>query len=603
MDKESELSIFKVAIVIHAFYAEQFQVIVDRINAIYDRDVADIQIDVYITLSNGYDPEIHTILASNLSCAKVYHHPNYGMDLLPFFRLVPSIQTYDWVLKLHTKNRNDNLSQVWFERLCEGLIGTPEVFFQTLECIRANPSWTMAGVMPFFMSAQHLMFNNKDNVEKIARLWQVDIDDSDWGFFAGSLYWIKPIHFVEAANALLEREEWFQQPFAKDGQIAHAVERLVAQVAQKSGDIGLFLPLQLESNNSLLVYDNKHPAAINKVLTRQLIKSYEHLVDNLRILQRVSLLDVLAYSKDIGINFECDSHAHLHFLLVGRFNGFANRVRPLELEQLEDKLIDWHVQSQRPRQTELISIIIPVLNNIKLTLACLESIRKHTHNINYEVIIIDNASKKRNALILDMYSSLSSKVHILHLPHNLNFSVACNYGFSKSQGDKVVFLNNDTQVTANWLESLQAAMVNPEIIAVQPKLLYFDDKVQCAGVIFGKDGFGRCRFEGYAKDSNEVNDSTSCEALTAACLMIRSEDFTALEGFDTWYINGQEDMDLCLRIHKLHPTKLLWYEASSTVYHHTSKTNGRKNHINQNREIFKARWHNPSSVLQSGARK
>lgn len=594
MDKKLKLKLntFKVAIVIHAFYAEQFQVIVDRINAIRERDMADIQVDVYITLSDDCDPEIHTILASNLSYAKVYHHSNYGMDLLPFFRLVPTLQTYDWVLKLHTKNCNDNLSQIWFESLCEGLIGTPEVFFKTLDCIRANPSWTMAGVMPFFMSAKHLMFNNKDNVKKIAKLWHVNIDDSDWGFFAGSLYWIKPIYFVEAANALLGKEEWFQQPFEKDGQIAHAVERLVAKVAQKSGDIGLFLPSLSESNSSLLVYDNKHPAAINKVSTQQLMKSYEHLIDNFIILQRVFLLDVLAYSKDIGINFECNSPAYLHFLLVGRFNGFANRVRPLELEQLEHKLIKWYAQRQRSREKQLVSIIIPVLNNIKLTLACLESIRKHTHNVNYEVIIIDNASKKLKAIILDTYSSLSSKVRVLHLPDNLNFSVACNYGFSKSQGDKVVFLNNDTQVTANWLEPLQEAMVNPEIIAVQPKLLYFDDKVQCAGVFFGEDGFGKCRFEGYAKDSHEVSSSTSCEALTAACLMIRSEYFAALEGFDTWYINGQEDMDLCLRIHQRYPAKLLWYEASSTVYHHTSKTKGRKKHINQNREVFKAKWHN-----------
>lgn len=602
MDKELELNTFKVAIVIHAFYAEQFQIMADRINAVCDIDIADIEVDVHITLNDSSEPEIHTIIATDLSQAKVHYQPNYGMDLLPFFRLVPSLQAYDWVLKLHTKSCDNQASCIWFESLYEGLIGTPEVFFKTLECIRANPSWTMAGIMPFFMSAQHLMLNNQSNVEKVAKLWQVDIDD-DWGFFAGSLYWIKPRHFADAAHDLIEKEEWFEQPFAKDGQIAHAIERLVTKVAQKSGDIGLFLPSQLKSNYSFLVYSSKHPFAINKVSTQQLMHSYQHLIDNFRILQRVSLLDVLAYSKDVGVNFECNSHAYLHFLLIGQFNGFANRVRPLELKQLEYKMMNWPMLRQQPRQKELVSIIIPVLNNIKLTLACLASIRKYTQNINYEVIIIDNGSKKFNGFILDMYASLSSKVHIVHLPRNLNFSVACNYGFSKSQGDKVVFLNNDTQVTANWLRYLQEAITNPEVIAVQPKLLYFDDKVQCAGVYFGEDGFGRCRFEGDNKDSSEANTSTVCEALTAACLMITSHDFATLEGFDAWYINGQEDMDLCLRIRQKHTEKYLWYEAKSTVYHHRSKTKGRKSHINQNREIFKAKWHNQSSVLQSGAPK
>ncbi len=597
MNRRTKSDKFKVAIVVHAFYAEQFATIVEQIKAIYDSNKTNIEIDIHITLNENSNSEIKKIIARDLTQAQVHNFPNYGMDLLPFFQLIPSLQTYDWVLKLHTKNCHDELSRIWFDSLCQGLIGTPEVFFKTLDYIRLNPSWNMAGLMPFFVSAKHLMFDNELNVDRLATLWEVSTE-KDWGFFAGSFFWIRPSCYLEAAVKLLKNESWFTASFAKDGQMAHAVERVLTRVAQQTGEIGLMLPSSHTSDFSkhILIYSDKHSAAINNVFTKQLINSYKQLSEDVYILNSVRLLDTIAYSKDIGIDFIDNEQMYEHFLLIGQFNGFSERVKPIDLKISESKILNWKKQSQKPREKNLVSIIIPVLNNLKLTLACLESIKRYTSDINYEVIIVDNASKKTNAFVLDIYSKFNSKVHVLHLPTNLNFAVACNYGFSRSLGNIVVFLNNDTKVTKNWLLPIQQAISQPTIVAVQPKLLYFDDSVQCAGVDFGVDGFGVCRYEGYDKDDSQVNISQSCSALTAACLAMKAEDFAYLQGFDTWYINGQEDMDLCMRIRQAFPSRKLWYESTSSVYHYTSKTKGRKLHIDQNRTIFKAKWHHLTSL-------
>lgn len=580
-----------IAIVIHAFYANQLKCILSNVESIVLSAPQHISLSVYLTVSEASEPEVYQILDSSNLEIKVQEFPNYGMDLLPFFELLPGLQSFDWVLKLHTKNINDEFNRIWFEQLLEGLIGTPSVFYNSLEQLQSHKNWSMAGLMPFFLSANKLMLNNLSNVQKLAEHWQVDINE-DWGFFAGSLYWIKPDKFLAAAKRLLKNKHWFNESFEKDGQMAHAVERLITKVALSDGAIGLFLPLNdnKKDNQSLLVSSSDHKYAINRVTTKELIESFKSLAKDSSVLENTSLLDTKLYSKDIEIHFESKTQAIKHYLLIGLHNGFDGYVYPLHLRKSERRLVNWQHQANLVRDRKLVSIVIPVFNNFRMTISCLQSVYKYTKNINYEIILLDNASTNLNALGFDLYSKIRKRMKVFHLSNNLNFSVGCNYAFSKSKGDMVVFLNNDTQVTKGWLEPMIKSINNPSIIAVQPKLLYFDDTVQCAGVEFGSDGFGKCRLEGERKDSIKVNQSCETQALTAACICIKAIDFIQLKGFDAWYINGQEDIDLCLRLKRLYPAKRLWYEASSTVYHHTSSSKGRRSNIEQNRDVFKVRW-------------
>ncbi|MGP4963623.1 rhamnan synthesis F family protein [Psychrobacter celer] len=591
MYKNTACTDIKIAIVIHAFYAKQFEAILDKISAIVVYAPKNIIIDIYVTVSDVSEPAVYELLESSTLSMTARRFSNYGMDLLPFFKLLPELQAYDWVLKLHTKNIKDDLSQIWFEQLIEGLIGSPDVFFDALKSLQNHPSWCMAGLLPFFMSAHKLMLDNQANVDKLARCWDVNLDE-DWGFFAGSLYWVKPESLLNPAHQLLVHEAWFFEDFAKDGQMAHAVERLITKVAQNQGEIGLLMPVVTEFDKapSLLVSSSNHRFSINHSSTKQLMQSYDQLEKDWHILYETSLLDTQRYAKNIAMSFHSQAQAIQHFLLIGQHNGFADYVYPLQLRQAESKLIDWTQQAKRERDDNLVSIIIPVLNNLKMTVSCLQSIYEHTQNIQYEIILLDNASKRLQALGFDVYAKLRRHIKVIHLSKNLNFSAGCNYAFSKSVGSTVVFLNNDTQVTAGWLDPILCALQRPDVAAVQPKLLYFDDTVQCAGVDFGADGFGVCRLEGKDQSDCEVTQSIETPALTAACIAVEAHDFIALQGFDTWFINGQEDIDFCLRLRQYHSSKKLWYEAQSTVYHHTSQTKGRRAHTAQNRKIFKSIW-------------
>ena len=54
-------------------------------------------------------------------------------------------------------------------------------------------------------------------------------------------------------------------------------------------------------------------------------------------------------------------------------------------------------------------------------------------------------------------------------------------------------------------------------------------------------------YEGFPADHPAVNKPRAMQAVTAACMLIRTNVFALLGGFDEGYINSAEDHDLCLR--------------------------------------------------------
>lgn len=571
----------KIAIVIHAFYSEQLHLILNKVQDVLQKN-QEHEIHIYITLPEGRDDLLAVIDAFAIAIT-VQTFPNKGMDLLPFLVLIPQLQTYDWVLKLHTKNCHDELNKLWFETLVNELVGSPKIFFDTVNILTSHQQWRMAGIAPFFLSAQRLMLNNKSNIDKLADLWQVDIHQ-DWGFFAGSLYWIKPQFLLASAQKILQNETWFDDNYAKDGLMAHAVERLITLVAQKHGEIGLFC------RSAKLVYNHRNPIAINQAFSKQLLTAICQLKETVQILAIDGMFDVEKYAQQSQIDFATKELARIHYALIGQFSKLSALVLPITLQRKQEKLVSWEKLASQQRKAGLVSIIIPVFNELNLTLKCLKSIRKHTNPQSVEIIVVNNGSDRLVKMALDVYALSHSNCQIVTLEENLNFSVGCNYGFSQSIGEYVVFLNNDTIVTNDWLSSLLKIIQNDSVAIVQPLLLYPDDTVQCAGVVFGNDIFGVSRLINEPKHNVFVNQSCECLALTAACMLLTATDFIILKGFSTWYVNGQEDIDLCLRMKNLYPDKKLWYCADSIVYHYESRTIGRKKNISKNRQIFKYFW-------------
>lgn len=255
----------------------------------------------------------------------------------------------------------------------------------------------------------------------------------------------------------------------------------------------------------------------------------------------------------------------------------------------ESYLINWQQEKTKAKKANFASIVIPLYGQSNLTDNCLESLFTTDAGYPFEVVLINNSQNSEDREALKKWESNPS-IKIVQNSENLNFALGCNQGFSRSIGETVVFLNNDTTVTHHWLKELLLPLEDENISSVQPKLLYPDGDLQCMGIVFSNHSdIGYPLYQNYPLNEEALNRPRKFQAITAACLAIRAHDFALIEGFDTSFVNGQEDVDLCLRLNSLKKS-LSYYAPNSVVYHYESKSKGRGKFIAQNRRTFLERW-------------
>jgi GT2 family glycosyltransferase/tetratricopeptide (TPR) repeat protein len=203
----------------------------------------------------------------------------------------------------------------------------------------------------------------------------------------------------------------------------------------------------------------------------------------------------------------------------------------------------------------------------------------------YEIIIVDNASSDGTA---DYLGKLKREFKVLTNKENLGFARACNQGAAAAAGKYLVFLNNDTIPQSGWLEELiNFAESNPEIGIVGSKLLYPDGSIQHAGIEL-INGIPDHPFRYAPNDLPQVCEIKELDMVTGACLLIRKDLFEECGLFDEAYLNGVEDIDLCLKV-RSRGFKVV-YNPKSVLYHYEGKTPGRFKHVSANLSLFRSRW-------------
>lgn len=238
----------------------------------------------------------------------------------------------------------------------------------------------------------------------------------------------------------------------------------------------------------------------------------------------------------------------------------------------------------------LVSIIIPVFNQWPYTEKCLKSIQQYT-TYPHEIIIIDNGSKDETVKEL----TGNSAIKLLTNPHNLGFARACNQGAKIARGELLLFLNNDTIVTPDWLRSMVNLLTDSKIGVVGNKLLFPDtNRIQHAGVFLQNKLPGHIYYN-QPGNFSESNIKKIYPAVTGACLLTRKILFLEVGGFDETYINGYEDVDYCLKIWEK-GYKVI-YCPDSIIYHYGSTSTGRHLLEKQNLACFLEKWKNK---LKSG---
>lgn len=239
-----------------------------------------------------------------------------------------------------------------------------------------------------------------------------------------------------------------------------------------------------------------------------------------------------------------------------------------------------------------VSVVVPTYNDSAMTVACVVSVLADADasGLDVEVVVVDNGSRLEVGQSILANVGLDARVTYHRLPRNLNFAIGCNVGAQIASGELVLFLNNDTIVRSGALRLLVEPMSDASVIGAQPLLVYADETIQTAGTVFPAHDALPCHLlTGHPPADALALAEEQFDAVTAAALVMRSADVRALGGFDAIFVNGMEDVDLCLRARRLLGGHFV-VVPTAVVTHLESKTPGRGRNVLENRRLFLQRW-------------
>ena len=216
-----------------------------------------------------------------------------------------------------------------------------------------------------------------------------------------------------------------------------------------------------------------------------------------------------------------------------------------------------------------VSVVIVTWNGIDLLRQFLPSVLA-TDYPDLEVVVADNASDDGTA---EWLAAEHPGVAVVRHSENLLFAGGNNRALAAATGEVVCFLNNDVEVPPGWLGPLVAALAEPGVVAVQPKLLQHGDhgRFEYAGASGGfLDAYGypftRGRiFDTMEEDRGQYDDARDVFWATGAALVVRRDAFEAAGGFDESFGMHMEEIDLCWRLQRLGGRVRV--EPASEVYH------------------------------------
>lgn len=213
-----------------------------------------------------------------------------------------------------------------------------------------------------------------------------------------------------------------------------------------------------------------------------------------------------------------------------------------------------------------LSIIIVNWNTKKLVLDCVKSIYKHPPKVNFEVIVVDNASSDGSVEALKKLK----KVKLVENNENQGFNRANNQGISKAQGSYILLLNSDTEVKEGSIDKLLSfATKNKNIGVVIPKLLNTDGTTQ--GSVFRFPNLLRTIRQYWfgekgLLDKYSPKKESKVEVGVMAAFLITPKALK-LGGLNEDYFMYFEDLDYCRKLRK-NGLDIYFLPDAEVVHHH-----------------------------------
>lgn len=194
------------------------------------------------------------------------------------------------------------------------------------------------------------------------------------------------------------------------------------------------------------------------------------------------------------------------------------------------------------------------------------------HSDGHDIIVVDNGSLDDSIHFLSL---TFPSIKVIQLIKNVGFAKGYNDGLERIRGqyNHYLLLNSDVAVSSGYLSPLLSRITEESIAAVQPKILSHVNKAKfehagASGGFLDSNGYPFCRgriFDACETDQGQYDKAIPVFWASGACLLVKSNLFHEINGFDGHFFAHMEEIDLCWRLQ--HNGYQIWVEPSSKVYH------------------------------------
>lgn len=219
-----------------------------------------------------------------------------------------------------------------------------------------------------------------------------------------------------------------------------------------------------------------------------------------------------------------------------------------------------------------ITIIIVSYNTKKLLVDCIDSIIKTTHDLDYEIIVVDNASTDGSIEAINIFKKGKKEtVKVIKNIANRGFGKANSQGMKKAKGNYILLLNSDTVIQSNVISEMVAFMEKEKDIGIASCALknqdgslqgtggYFPTLIRIFSWMTIQDIPGVDRFikpfhpmhqKSFWKGEDFYAKKRELDWVTGAFFLIRKRVVKDIGYFDEDYFMYTEETDYCYRAKK-----------------------------------------------------
>jgi GT2 family glycosyltransferase len=232
-----------------------------------------------------------------------------------------------------------------------------------------------------------------------------------------------------------------------------------------------------------------------------------------------------------------------------------------------------------------LSIIFVNWNSSEYLRKCLESVYRHTKELSFEVIVVDNASTHDSLL---EFQREFPTARVIQSATNVGFAAANNAGFRVSRGKFILLLNPDTELIESSINILVKHISQlPDAGVVGCKLLNSDRSIQISSIQKSPTVLNQVIDVEYLRlrwphcwlwrigplFATDISVA-EVDVIPGACMLLRRDVFERVGMLTEDYFMYAEDLDLNYKLRRAGLKS--YYVGETAIIHHGGRSSARQ---------------------------